>query len=505
MKIPHYGQREILMRGRRTCAILALVGATAIALPAQIFTVLYDFCSEPGCLDGKHPVPAMIQGVDGNLYGCGYSAGLYGGGNAFKLTPDGQMTIFYNFCSLNGCADGINPYGDFTLAPDGNFYGATWFGGAHHSASCQGPGPDSNGCGTVFKLTPAGALTTLYNFCAQSGCRDGFGPEGALLLDAEQNLYGTAWGGGANGNYGTIFKLSPSGQLKTLYSFCPQSGCPDGYRPSRALVQDSQWNFYGTARNGGANGQGTLWERTRKGQMITLYSFCSQPLCTDGATPVTVVLASDGSLYGITTYGGAFNYGTFFKMSPGGQPVVLHSFCALSDCIDGAGPISLIEGTDGNFYGFTEKAQGHNNGTVFKITPDGVLTTLQTLCQDGVCADGAMTSVPSLVEHTSGVFYGTVGKGGNSTSDGTLFSLSVGLGRFVKPVPNIAAVGGAVRILGTNLTGATSVSFNGTAAVFNVVSATEITTTVPAGAPTGTVKVVTPGGTLSSGVPFEVQ
>ena len=79
MKIPHYGQREILMRGRRTCAILALVGATAIALPAQIFTVLYDFCSEPGCLDGKHPVPALIQAVDGNLYGCGYSAGLYGG------------------------------------------------------------------------------------------------------------------------------------------------------------------------------------------------------------------------------------------------------------------------------------------------------------------------------------------------------------------------------------------------------------------------------------------
>jgi uncharacterized repeat protein (TIGR03803 family) len=478
--------------GKRACAVWALCTAMAIALPAQTFTVLYDFCSEPGCLDGKHPSPALVQGADGNLYGCGYSGGLYGGGNAFKLTPDGQMTIFYNFCSESQCADGKNPYGDFTLAPDGNFYGTTWFGGLKNA-------------GVAFKLTPGGQMTTLYTFCSQSGCHDGTAPEGALLMDAEQNLYGTTWAGGAHGDHGTIFQLSPGGQLKTLYSFCPQSGCPDGYRPSRALVQDSHWNFYGTARYGGANAKGTLWERTRQGQMITLYSFCSQPSCTDGATPVTMVLASDGDFYGITTYGGASNYGTFFKMSPGGRPVVLHSFCSLSDCSDGGGPISLIEGSDRNFYGFTEKAEGHHNGTVFKITPTGVLTTLQTLCQDGVCADGAMSSVPSLVQHTSGAFYGTVGKGGNSTDDGTLFSLSAGLGRLVKAVPNIGSVGAAVQILGTDLTGALAVTFNGAPAAFTVVSPTLIATTVPTGATAGTVRVVTPSGTLSSNVPFQIQ
>ena len=436
----------------------------------------------------------MIQGIDGNLYGCGYSAGLYGGGNVFRLTPDGQMSIFYNFCSQPGCADGMYPYGDFTLAPDGNFYGATWYGG-------------TNNRGVVFKLTPGGQMTPLYDFCPQiPGCPDGFGPEGAMLLDAQQNLYGTTWGGGANGNYGTIFELKPSGELVTLYSFCPQSGCPDGYRPGRALIQDGARNFYGTARYGGAHGKGTLWERTQKGQFITLYSFCSQPSCADGNDPVQVVLAADGNLYGITTYGGTFNYGTFFKMSPGGgQPVVLHSFCELSDCSDGGGPISLMAGTDGNFYGFTEKAQGKNNGTLFKITPAGVLTTLQTLCENGVCANGAMTSIPSLVQHTSGIFYGTVGKGGNSTNNGTLFSLATGLAPFVRPVPNIAGVGATVQILGTNLTGATGVSFNGISAPFTVISPTLIGTTVPAGASTGTLQVVTPGGTLSSNVSFVVS
>src|SRR5579871_5503381 len=135
--------RSVLVRGRRACAILAMLGATAIASSAQTFTVVYDFCSVPGCLDGKHPVPAMIQGIDGNLYGGGYSAGLYGAGNAFKLTRDGLMSVFYNFCSQSGCADGLYPYGDFTLAPDGNFFGVTWYGG-----------PSNHG--VIFKLTPGG-------------------------------------------------------------------------------------------------------------------------------------------------------------------------------------------------------------------------------------------------------------------------------------------------------------------------------------------------------------
>jgi hypothetical protein len=109
-----------------------------------------------------------------------------------------------------------------------------------------------------------------------------------------------------------------------------------------------------------------------------------------------------------------------------------------------------------------------------------------------------------LFQHTNGNFYGTVSKGGNLTNAGTAFSLSTGLAPFVTTVPGFAAAGAAVQILGTNLTGATSVSFNGKAAAFNVVSSSEITTTVPAGATTGPLQVVTPGGKLSSNVSFTV-
>jgi len=108
------------------------------------------------------------------------------------------------------------------------------------------------------------------------------------------------------------------------------------------------------------------------------------------------------------------------------------------------------------------------------------------------------------VQHTNGNLYGTTDDGG-ANGYGTVFRLSAGLGPFVVTLPTSATVGAAVKILGTNLTGATRVRFNGTAAAFTVASSSEITTTVPAGATTGTVEVVTPSGTLSSNAPFRVR
>jgi uncharacterized repeat protein (TIGR03803 family) len=110
-----------------------------------------------------------------------------------------------------------------------------------------------------------------------------------------------------------------------------------------------------------------------------------------------------------------------------------------------------------------------------------------------------------LIQGTDGKFYGTAYWGGNKSSAGTVFSLSVGLGPFVETEPTSGKVGAAVKILGTDLTGSTSVTFNGTAATFTVKSKSEIATTVPIVATTGTVQVVTPGGTLSSNVPFTVK
>ena len=485
-------QRDIWILGKRACAVLALCGATAIALPAQTFTVLYDFCSQVGCMDGRHPFPALMQGPDGNIYGGNCAGGLYRNGTIYKLTPGGQMTTLYNFCSQTGCADGAYPYGSFVVGIDGNIYGATWFGG-------------SKGYGTLFKMTTGGQLTRLYTFCPQAGCPDGEYPWGYLITDNQGNIYGTASAGGPHSSAGTVFRLAPNGALQVLHSFCALRGCTDGRVPNGGLILEPGGTLYGSTQSGGANNKGTVFSLTAHGGLTTLYNFCSQSGCADGAVPNSLVLGTDGNFYGVASQGGAMNRGTFFKMTPAGQLVTLYSFCSQPGCADGSAPWSLIQATDGNFYGIAVGATGPDSGTIFEITPSGSLTVLHTFCNSGgACTDGWLPSNTGLFQHTNGAFYGTVSKGGNLTNAGTAFSLSTGLAPFVMTVPVTGNAGTAVQILGTNLTGATSVSFNGKAAAFTVVSSSEITATVPAGATTGPVRVVTPGGTLSSNVSFTV-
>ncbi len=209
-------------------------------------------------------------------------------------------------------------------------------------------------------------------------------------------------------------------------------------------------------------------------------------------------------MYGTTLRGGTNNYGTVFKLTPSGKRTTLYSFCLKSGCTDGSSPYAaLIQATDGNLYATTKKGGVYGEGTVFKITPSGQLTTLYSFCPKSGCTDGRFPSA-GLVQDTNGTFYGTTSAGG-SNKDGTVFSLSVGLGPFVETQTASGTVGAPVKILGTNLIGATNVTFNGTAAAFTVVSASLITTNVPNGATTGTVEVTTPGGTLKSKVPFRVR
>jgi uncharacterized repeat protein (TIGR03803 family) len=461
-----------LNRWKVAYLVVLLRATTAIALPAQTFTTLHSFHQT----DGTEPFAALVQGTNGDLCGTTYYGGANSEGTVFKITASGTLTTLLSFDGTEGSA----PTG-LVQTTDGNFYGTTY-----------------GGYGTVFKVTPSGTLTVLYSFCSQAGCTDGAYPFAALVQATNGDFYGTTAEGGANG-YGTVFKITPSGTLTTLYSFCSQSNCTDGAGPN-GLVQATNGNFYGTTGGGGSDNDGTVFRIAPSGTLTTLFSFNG----TDGSGPNGLIQATDGNLYG-TTVEGANNYGTVFKISASGALKTLYSFCSQSDCTDGEYPNGLIQATDGNFYGTAYHGGASGYGTVFKITPGGTLTTLHSFDH----TDGAYP-MAGLVQDTNGSFYGTTGQGGAIPAAcgvygcGTVFSLSVGLGPFVETLPTSGKVGAAVKILGTNLTGATSVTFNGTSATFTVVSSSEIKTSVPAGATTGGIKVVTPSGTLSSNLPFRV-
>jgi uncharacterized repeat protein (TIGR03803 family) len=226
--------------------------------------------------------------------------------------------------------------------------------------------------------------------------------------------------------------------------------------------------------------------------LTTLHSFDG----TDGSLPYSaLVQATNGNFYGTTTDGGAYGLGTVYEITPKGALTTLHNF----DLTDGGDPYAgLVLASNGDFYGTTVDGGANGDGTIYEITSSMALTTLHSF--DGT--DG-QSPYAGLVQATNGSFYGATTYGG-ANGDGTVFSVAVGLGPFVKTVPTAGKVGTAVTILGTNLTGATSVTFNGTAATFTVVSQSEITTTVPAGATSGKVQVTTPKSTLKSNVAFRI-
>jgi uncharacterized repeat protein (TIGR03803 family) len=483
---------------KTACAVSLLCAVTAIASPAQTFTTLHSFDGAGG--DG--PYGALVQATDGDLYGTTVAGGSletcdFGCGTVFKISPAGTLATLYSFCSQGfPCTDGASPYAALIQADGGNFYSTAYNGGA-------------NDDGTIFEITPNGSLTTLHSF----DLTDGAFPYAALIQAADGDFYGTTPGGGVTGSdYGTIFEITPEGTLTTLHSFCSQTGCPDGGGPT-ALVEAIDGNLYGTTSYGGASGActlgcGTVFKITPGGTFTSLHSFSG----TDGSSPgAALVQATDGSLYGTTesggastscTLGGFIGCGTIFKITSSGTLTTLYSFCSQSACADGEFPAAgLVQATAGNLYGTTPNGGANGYGTVFKMTRSGTLTTLYSFCSQSGCADSE-SSYSALIQVTNGKFYGTTGGGANGL--GAVFGLSVGLGPFVKTQPISGKVGKPVIVLGTSLTAATSVTFNGTAAAFRVVSKSAISTTVPAGVTTGTVQVVTPVGTLSSNVPFRV-
>jgi uncharacterized repeat protein (TIGR03803 family) len=362
---------------------------TAIVSPAQTFQTIASFDSA----NGANPqFMSLVQGTDGNFYGTTPYGGA-GLGAAFGVSAGGGITPFC-FFGQGQCYGGNNPYAGLIQASDGNFYGTTWQGG-------------TNNTGTVFEVTTGGMLTVLHNFCSLTNCADGDDPYAPLLEAANKNFYGTTLNGGTKG-YGTVFEITSAGALTTLHSF----RYTDGASPTAGLIQARNGNFYGT----------TLYEITAAGKVKTLHSFGS---AGDGAHPyLGLVQATNGKFYGTTHDGGAHGGGTVFQITAAGTLTTLHSFCFLKNCADGANPYaSVIQAANGNFYGTTSQGGTNQQGTIFEITAAGKLTTLHSFCAKTNCTDGA-NPWGGLIQATSGIFYGTTSEGGYY-GDGTIFSLKL--------------------------------------------------------------------------------
>jgi uncharacterized repeat protein (TIGR03803 family) len=458
---------------------LAIMFSLSTRVQAQTVTTFANFNDS----DGNEPFAgSLIQATDGNYYGTAFYGGTHVEGTVFQVTPSGSISAIYNFCSLPLCNDGFSPQSGVILGVDGNLYGTTYYGGPH-------------GGGTVFKVTPAGKLTTLYRFCLTKTCPDGKEPNG-LVQASNGNFYGTTANLGANASGGTIFEISSAGKFKTLYNFCSKDQCTDGASPFSGLIQGSDGNLYGTTYSGGAYNSGTVFEISPGGKFSTLYSFCAQTNCPDGSAPIGLMQAADGSFYGTTWQGGAYEYGSAFQFTTAHQLITLHSF---DNTDDGASPWVPIQANDGNFYGTTDSGSVNNAGTIYEISSSGVFSSLYNFCSSLLSCFGQYPSALSQVPN--GILYGTASGG---SGDGLIFGLSNGFAPLVQTVPVAAKVGKRVMILGNGLTDATSVTFNGAPAAFTVVSSTEITATVPKGATTGTVSVSTPTETLNSNPVFQV-
>jgi uncharacterized repeat protein (TIGR03803 family) len=461
------------------CVAALILGVTGSSVQAQSFSSIYQLPNTGGQGSDPHQM-ALTQGADGNFYGTTFEGGVQGTsccGTIFKVSPSGQFSSLWLFCSQDNCPDG-----GVVEASDGNFYGTTYSGGQYND-------------GTIYRMTPQGALTTLHSFChSPNSCApdDGAGPNGALIEASNGSLYGTTISG-------TAFKISLKGKFKLLYTWPPGNGS------NGALVQVGTGDLYGTTTVYGAQSQGSVFRMTLGGKVKTIYSFDSQPNCADGQTPdAGLTLGTDGALYGTTEGGGdtgCGGYGTVFRITPKGALTTLASFEGSSN---GANPTApLVLGTDGNLYGTTlnggHTSDNSDTGVVFQIS-NGTLSNVYPLTGNDNCIGGHPYG--GLLQSTNGAFYGT--DEGACAGAGTIFAFDMGLAPFVTTFPAYGQTGAKIVIQGTDLTGATAVTFHGTAAKFNVLSATEITAKVPEGATSGTVEVVTPGGTLVSNVKFKV-
>jgi uncharacterized repeat protein (TIGR03803 family) len=431
-------------------------GSATVTVGPYVLSGLYSFT---GLADGAAPSAPLILASNGVYFGTAQVGGTNGFGTVFTTDSAGHVTAVHQFSNTDGAA----PVGALIQARDLNLYGTTTYGGASNH-------------GVVFKMSLAGSFSTLYSF---SGGNDGFEPTGGVIQAADGNFYGTTYAGGSSAN-GTVFRITSSGTLTTIYSF---TGGADGRGPEGSLVDGGDGYFYGTTEVGGTltcqvwpvPGCGTIFKIDTTGHFTTLYSFSGG---ADGANPAEgLIVARDGYLYGTTLFGGdalcqVSSYtgcGTIFRIDAAGHLQTLHAF---SGDTDGGVPFSsLLQATDGDFYGTTTAggnaacyviAAGENFstyigcGTVFKMDTAGNVSALYSF--NGSPSDGS-NPFSALIQGRDGYFYGTTRWGGSAVCSyttnggcGTVFRLAGPAG----PLPALQM--GAVTIVRRVLSSSTAPS-----------------------------------------------
>lgn len=512
-------------------------------MQGQTYTDIHDFDEIEGCC-ALYP-SMMVQGRDGNIYGATTSGGSHFYGNIFKMTPSGTLTSIYSFDSTHG----NGPVGGITLGTDGNFYGTTYQGGSGHA-------------GTIFKVTPSGTFTELYDFTngsdgayprvppaqAQDGNFYGVTGNGTtpvlyqwttagvftpmatlpaqsyspLLLGLDGYLYGTTVNGGTH-NGGTVFQFQPSTKtLKIIFNFNTE------YSPYGPLMQGPDGVLYGTTSVGGTGGGGVVFKMTTGGSYKVLVNF-NTTTKTGGTKPYSgVVLGSDKYLYGVTSTGGANGQGVLFKVSTTGSGFkVLHDFATVT----GDTPYSTpLLHTSGTIYGMAFHGGAHTAyGTVYSLDA-GLSPFVAPVVRRSAKVGTSIGVIGQGFHSATGVLFGA-GAGTYTVSNDTYLTAKIVAGATTGPItveepsgnllsplnfrvsasvtgfsPSSGAVGSQVVITGVSLLQATAVKFGGVVATtFTVNSDTQITATVPTGAKTGKISVITPGGTANSSTTFTVN
>lgn len=419
------------------CLLFILFLSPGLNVRGEAFTELYGF------LSAWNPQAGLIQGTNGILYGTTTGGGDYGYGMVFQMTTNGLLTPMVSFSVTNGAA----PQARLLQTADGNLFGTTYYGGTNAILGM--------GYGTIFKVSPAGTLTSMFSFNGTNGAN----PTAGLVQAWDGNLYGTTLNGGTKG-FGTIFKISTNGSFSTVLSFVGTNGT----YPQAALIPGTNQSLFGSTSRGGSSfrgfgsGDGTIFSLSTNGTLTIMTNLST----LTGTQPLAeLAQGADGNFFGTTSFYGPGGKGSLFKLSAGGKFTYFTNtgsfgsglasgndgalYGTSSDAVfkittngtlsyvaqfyqtNGSTPVgTLLAGMDGNFYGVTSAGGAHDCGTIYKVSPAGMITTLTSFSNPAGAEPHA-----DLIQGNDGTFYGTTRFGGEYNlgtifrvgTNGTLFTM----------------------------------------------------------------------------------